>query len=246
MTADGSQALAGVTCVLLDLDGTLIDSIGLITASFRHSTATVLGVSLPDDELLQDLGMPLRPQMERISPEHAEELLAAYRGHNHENHDRLVREYPGTREALEAMALAGTRLGVVTSKLAGIARRGVERFGYEDFIEVLVTADDTSRHKPEPDPLWEAARRLGVEPAECAYVGDSPHDVTAARRAAMVAVAALWGPFPRERVIAAGPALALGTPGELPGLLEAARSPEARAKALEEAAKDGPVRPPLR
>lgn len=242
----GAEALAEVTCVLFDLDGTLIDSIALITASFRHATRTVLGVTLPDGDLLQDLGMPLRPQMERICPERAEELLVAYRAHNNDNHDRMVREYPGTREALEALADAGVRMGVVTSKLAGIARRGIARFGYEEFIAVLVTADDTVRHKPEPEPLWEAAGRLGVEPRACAYVGDSPHDVAAARRAGMVAVAALGGPFPPERVLTQGPAVALDALGELPRSLREAARPRVGTEGSKGGPEGGPASPRLR
>ena len=66
---------------------------------------------------------------------------------------------------------------------------------------VVVGGDETKRHKPEPEPLLVAAKRLGVDPDECAYVGDSPFDIRAAKAAGMHAIAVTWGGIhTRERL----------------------------------------------
>jgi pyrophosphatase PpaX len=213
-----SDRPVSVDAVLFDLDGTLIDTIDLILASMRHATTEVLGEALPDAVLMHNVGVPLRVQMREFSVEHAEDLLRVYREHNEIVHDGLVAEYPGIEPALAALVEQGYPLGIVTSKSRPVALRGLSRFGLEKYFETIVAYEDTEIHKPEPEPLLEAARRLGVPIGRCAYVGDSPHDMTAAKAAGAVAVAALWGPFP-ERVLEPGPALAIGSLGELPGIL---------------------------
>lgn len=200
----GPDGRLDIGCVLFDLDGTLINTLELIRESMRYATATVLGEALPDDVLMHNVGVPLAVQMKEFSVEHADELLVAYRSHNDRVHDALVREYPGVEQALEALAAAGLRMGVVTSKMHSVAQRGLDRFSLGRFFELLVGSDDVEVHKPEPDPLLHAAAVLQVEPGRCAYVGDSPHDMTAARLAGMVAIAATWGVSDRDRLIEAG------------------------------------------
>lgn len=208
MNAEGPGPLDHVRCVLFDLDGTLIDSVALILASFRYATETVLGRSMTDEALLRNVGMPLLPQMEILAPGRGEELTQVYREHNSANHDTMLKAYPDVPEVLDGLREKGYRLGVVTSKGTPLMLRGLERFGLAGRFDVLVSMDDVEAHKPDPEPLLFAASELGVEPAECAYVGDSPHDVAAALAAGMTAIGALWGAFPAGRVLAAGPHLA--------------------------------------
>lgn len=193
-----------MACVLFDLDGTLIDTLDLIRTSMRYTTAQVLGAALPDEVLMHNVGIPLAVQMREFSAEHADELLRVYRAHNDLVHDDLVREFPGVEEALQLLTAHGLRLGVVTSKLRSVAQRGLDRFGLGQYFEVLVGSDDVTIHKPEPFPLLHAAQSMGVEPGQCAYVGDSPHDMAAARSAGMPAIAATWGVASRERLREAG------------------------------------------
>ncbi len=207
--------IAAVECVLFDLDGTLIDTIELIRESMRYCTAKVLGAPLPDEVLMHNVGIPLREQMKEFSEENAEELLVAYREHNARVHDAMVREYPGVEEALESLSAKGLRLGVVTSKSGPVAQRGLDRFSLGRFFEVVVSCDDVPLHKPDPYPLVHAAELLGVEPGRCAYVGDSPHDMTAAIAAGCVSVAALWGVSARERVLEPGPDYAVRSMAEV-------------------------------
>lgn len=213
--------LAGrVRALLFDLDGTLIDTVALILSSFRHATNEVLGSPLPDEVLMRNVGVPLAVQMREFAPDHADELLRVYREHNSKIHDQMVAEYPGTHAALEELAFRGYPMGVVTSKGTAMARRGLDGFGLGRFFEVVVTSDDVDTYKPDPYPLLHAAELIGVPANECLYLGDSPHDMSAAIAAGSVSVAALWGAFGAEAVLEPGPEFALRSMAELPRLLD--------------------------
>jgi pyrophosphatase PpaX len=215
-----------VRAVLFDLDGTLVDTIGLILASFRHATEVVLGQAVADDLLLAGIGTPLAKQMSSFSEQHAEELVRVYREHNLSVHDALAAEFPGVADVLRELKDDGYPIGIVTSKLSAMAWRGLRLFGLDEYIDVMVGVDDVELHKPDPYPLVHAAGLLGVPLSECAYVGDSPHDMEAAIAGGAIAIAALWGPFDREVVMRPAPHYALDSIAGLPVLLQAIGRPD--------------------
>ncbi len=211
-----------VRAVLFDLDGTLIDTMALILVSLRHATEQVLGISLSDEELMLNVGIPLWDQMRIISEEHEDELVFAYRVHNRAVHDDLVREYEGVDEVLRELKSREIPLGIVTSKSRGIACQGMDLFGLRGYFDVLICADDVDVHKPDPFPLHEAADALGVPLDQCIYIGDSSFDMMAAINGGAISVAALWGAFSEEAVLEPGPDFALSSISELPDLLDGA------------------------
>lgn len=190
----------------------------MIMASARYATEAILGEALPDEVLRYNIGIPLREQMELYAPGHSEEMALVYREHNALVHDDLIREFAGTADALVALKASGRLLGVVTSKSVPVAEKGLRFFGLEHYFDTLIGFEDTKVHKPKPDPVLLAAERLGVDPAACVYVGDSPHDMAAGKAGGMLTVAALWGPFP-ERVLEPCPDYSLNSLSELPNLL---------------------------
>jgi pyrophosphatase PpaX len=207
--------------LLFDLDGTLLDSIELILASARHTFAG--RERAPSDaEWLAGVGTPLASQLRAFARDEpdVEALTRRYRAHQLEHHDRLTRcfaDVPGTLAALEAR---GHPMAVVTSKATAVARRGLAHTGIERFFPVVIGADETTRHKPDPEPVRLALDRLGYAPAEALFVGDSTHDVLAGRAAGVVTVAACWGPFERGALEAAGADHFLDCPADLPGLID--------------------------
>lgn len=209
--------------VLFDLDGTVIDTGPLIADSFRHAVRTVLGKTIDDEEMLAYVGgWSLREQMCRLAPERSQELVEAYRAYNEPRHAGL--EFcSGMHELLLGFREEGVRLGLATAK----RRSTVEiAFRYlpelEGLFDAVVTAEDTERHKPSPEPLLLALRRLEAKPAEAAYVGDSPFDVEAAKAAGLRAIAVTWGGIHGEkRLRVAEPDAIVSTPAELAAALRA-------------------------
>ncbi|HSL66055.1 MAG TPA: HAD-IA family hydrolase [Gaiellaceae bacterium] len=207
--------------VLFDLDGTLIDSGAMIVASMRHAVTTVLGREIAEEELKAHVGgSGLVAQMRALDEERVDELVAAYREHNEPLHEHL-QPCAGIDELLERLRAEGRRLGIVTAKRLITVRLAFDVLPWlEPHFEIVVGAEDTDRHKPNPDPLLHALERLGAEPREAAYVGDSPFDVAAAKAAGVFAVAVTWGGIhAHDRLEAQHPDALVHDPEELLGVL---------------------------
>ncbi len=205
----------GFDPVIFDLDGTVVDTVELITESFRHATRTVLGEVLPDEVITAGVGQPLLQQMELLSAVHAQELYDAYREYNHRRHDELIRGYAGIEEMLVALKTAGRRLGIVTSKSADTTAMAFRAVGLAGHFDVIVTSSDTTEHKPSPAPVHLALQRLGATAAGAIYIGDSPFDIQAGAAAGTATAAVAWGVFSREALLAAHPGYWARDPEEL-------------------------------
>ena len=193
--------------VLFDLDGTLVDSApdlagagnemrlqrGLPPLPLEHFRPMVgsgargmLGIALqvaPHDEGYADL---------------RDEFLARYA-------QRLTREsrvFDEMLPVLDALETRALRWGIVTNKATLYALPVVEGLALLDRAAVLICGDTTPHAKPHPAPLLEAARRLGVAPSGCVYVGDDERDVQAGRGAGMRTLAAAWGYLGQNEPIA--------------------------------------------
>ena len=132
-------------------------------------------------------------------------MFQTYIEHNQAHHDRLIRLFPGMREALSMLHRAGYRLGVVTSKIRDNALRELRTSGLEGLFDSLTSAEDVDRPKPDPEPVERARRSLDLPAADVLLVGDSLYDLQAGRAAGVHTAAALWGPFSRERLAAGEP-----------------------------------------
>jgi pyrophosphatase PpaX len=126
-----------------------------------------------------------------------EQLLIEYRSYNVANHDLLARPFARTGEVLSELRRRGYLISVVTSKSRELGLRGLRLFSLDRLIDSAVFLEDTTDHKPHPEPILAALRGLREVAHAAAYVGDSRHDMVAARAAGVRSVAALWGPTPR-------------------------------------------------
>lgn len=205
----------GYDPVVFDLDGTVVDTVELIVESFRYATRTVLGRVLPDEVITAGVGQPLMIQMRTLSEARAQELYDVYREYNHRRHDELIRSYDGMADVLRGLRDGGRRLGIVTSKSHDTTQMAFRATGLLDEFDVVITASDTSEHKPSPIPLRLCLERLGASADGSIYVGDSPVDIQAGRAAGMATAAVAWGVFGRDALLAVRPDYWLEEPREL-------------------------------
>ena len=218
--------------ILFDLDGTLIDTTRLILYCFNHAWQTICGQTHPPEVFISTMGIPLKDAMHRLlgategmqleqigelrTAGFVESLVREYRACNASNHDRLARPFPAIKPVMTSLRERGYAMGVVTSKSRQFAERGLRLCGLWEFVDVFVSMDDTSRHKPHPEPLLLALERLQIDPQHAVYVGDSRHDMQAGRAAGLRTVAALWGPVPRAELELENPDVLAESPEALP------------------------------
>jgi pyrophosphatase PpaX len=180
--------------VLFDLDGTVVDSGGIILASMRHATRTVLGRKISDEALMAAVGgSGLESQMRAFGGEqHMEELIRVYRAHNEPLHEEL-QGFVGVDDVLVALKEQGRKLGIVSAKRTRTVELAFASVEIGHLFDVVVGGDMAAGQKPAPDLLLLALDRLNADPKDAAYVGDSPFDMQAARAAGMVAIGVTWG-----------------------------------------------------
>ncbi len=203
---------------LFDLDGTLLDTHQAILESMRFATEQVLGSPLPDEVLLERVGQPLVTQMTYFTDdkEKQDELLMTYRTHNEDNLNEGIAPFDGIIEVLHELQVRGFECGVVTSKRHCLADDSFEHFNMQDFFGTLVGFEDSTDHKPKPEPLLVAAKNLDAAIDQCIYIGDSPYDIEAAHAANMKCVAVTYGKFfDEERLAQENPDFIVTSPEEI-------------------------------
>lgn len=215
---DASRPIA----VLFDLDGTLIDSIGLLLACVHHAFSDFSGRRPTDAEWIAGIGTPLWSQMAAYteSEEQVRELTDRYRTFQRERHDELTTLYPGTLEVVQALAERGHPMAIVTSKSNEMMHRALEHTGIARYMRATIGADSCTVHKPDPFPVRLALQQLDRGAHEAVFVGDSPHDMNAGNSAGVATVAALWGPFSRDELRPANPTFWLDRIDGLPSVVD--------------------------
>lgn len=187
-----------VRAVLFDLDGTLIDS------------APDLGAAA--DKMRVDRGLPSLPLAHYrpmagagargmigvafgLTPEHAD--FPVLREEFFRNYEQCMTQrtyaFEGVPELIADLVALDLPWGVVTNKSARFANPLTRAMPLFASARTVISGDTTAHAKPHPEPLFEAARRLDVQPSHCLYVGDDERDIVAGLAAGMSTVAATYG-----------------------------------------------------
>jgi phosphoglycolate phosphatase len=177
--------------IAFDLDGTLVDSLADIVASFRHAFGE-FGLDTPGDEAVRALvGRPLDEMYSRFAPsERVSALSAAYRRHYPKNFTRRTRIFPGVTDVLDELRARGWKVAVATTKGTAMAQALVRAVGLAAHVD-HVQGTDGFPHKPAPDVVLRAAAALGGRPHW--MVGDTTADIQAGRAASAATFAVTWG-----------------------------------------------------
>ena len=188
--------------ILIDLDGTLVDSIpGLSEAA--HRMMVELGLApLPQSQVQTYVGKGIARLVERVltgrpdgKPEPAlfDAALKVYERHYLDTVALGCNVYPGVIDGLDAMRARGFALGCVTNKSGRFAELLLERMDLIRYFPVRVAGDTLPVKKPDPAPLLHAARLIGVSPEEMVMIGDSANDAVAAQRAGCPVICVSYG-----------------------------------------------------
>jgi len=188
--------------VLIDVDGTLVDS--------------VPDLAYCVDAMMKELGMPERGEqrvrhwvgngVERLvkralvdqldgEPDEAlfAQALPVFEALYRDNTSKRSCLYPGVKEALDFLQTTGVRIGCVTNKASQFTLPLLQDLGVRDYFEIVICGDMVARKKPDPMPLLQAADQLETEPRASMMLGDSMSDVKAARAAGFQIVCMSYG-----------------------------------------------------
>jgi phosphoglycolate phosphatase len=216
--------------VLVDVDGTLVDS--------------VPDLAYCVDEMMQRLGRPTHGEaavrnwvgngVERLvrraligqldgEPDEADFARAypIFLDLYAENTSKRSVLYPGVRDGLDWLAAAGYPLGCVTNKVAQFTEPLLKDLGVYDRFGIVISGDSLPKRKPDPMPLLYAAEYFGVAPADSLMIGDSVSDVRAARAAGFRIVCMSYGYNHGEDIRLANPDAVIDSMAELQGLMAA-------------------------
>jgi len=222
------SALKKPQMVLIDLDGTLVDS--------------VPDLAYCADAMMQQLDLPTRGEarvrewvgngVERLvkralinqldgEPDEAlfARALPIFMALYAENTSKRSNLYPGVREGLDYLQGAGYKLGCVTNKAAAFTEPLLKDMGIRHYFLTVVSGDTVAKKKPDPMPLLHAAGLLGVEPRHALMVGDSMSDVKAARAAGFQIVCLTYGYNHGIDIRESHPDAVIDSMAELKGLL---------------------------
>lgn len=184
--------------LLFDLDGTLVDSAPDLAGAANDLRAVHGLLPLPYPVLRPMVGSGARGMVGvafGVTPADARfaDLRDAFLARYAQRLLHSTQVFDAMQPVLDRLDAAGLRWGIVTNKAMRFTGPLVAGLGLAARATVVIAGDTTPFAKPHPEPLFEAARRVGVAPGHCAYVGDDQRDVQAGRAAGMVTLAAAWG-----------------------------------------------------
>lgn len=181
-----------VKAVMIDLDGTLLDTIPDLAAA-ANGMLTELGMpALPVATIRNYVGKGIANLIERTltnsmdgkpDPKLFERAVPVYERTYREANGKHTTMYPGVREGLDLMRAQGYPLACVTNKSERFTLPLLDYVDLSRYFVSVVAGDTLPQKKPDPEPLWHACKQMKVEPHEMLMIGDSLNDAQAARAA---------------------------------------------------------------
>lgn len=205
---------------LFDLDGTLVDSV------FRHVQAwqealLQAGLAVPAWRIHRRIGMSgsnlVRALLRETGHEMKEDEIKQAEKRHGEAYDRLVgdvKPLPGARELLDQLTRLQIPWAIITSSKPEKAQPVLKKLGITS-EDTVVTRGEVQRAKPEPDPFYVGAERLGMEIRDCVVIGDSVWDLLSAQRARALGVGVLTGGWGKDELERAGAYRVYDDPADL-------------------------------
>lgn len=182
-----------IDTILFDLDGTLVDSNELIIETFKRTYQVHFpNLSFAHSELAQMMGPPLSETFLLIAKNDnlVNEMIVTYRQIYRSIEFDYISLYPGVIECLSSLKAIGYNLGIVTTKFKESAMPSIEHYGIDRYIDVIIGLDDVTNHKPHPEPIYKALKRIKHQGV--LMVGDSPSDILAGKNADILTCGVDW------------------------------------------------------
>ncbi|AIY39933.1 Phosphoglycolate phosphatase [Collimonas arenae] len=187
-----SIALTGIKAVIIDLDGTMLDTAPDFHAAVNRMRAEFDLAPLSQQTIVDFVGKGSENLIRKVlsvdyppakAEQHFEAALDSYQRHYAVINGNFASVYPGVLEGLETMRKQGLRLACVTNKPLVFAEALLEKVGLRDYFEVVYGGDSFPKKKPDPMPLLAVCADFKLQPSQVLAIGDSSNDAQAARAA---------------------------------------------------------------
>ncbi len=178
--------------IIYDIDGTLLNTLDMNMYPLMQIIREELGEEWTFEQVLRFASQPGMKTLADLGIRDIDQVYARWVRYVNAYGEGAV-PFDGIAQLLPAVREMGLRQAVVSAKRAGQYAIDMGRHGFDAFMEAAVLFDDTTKHKPDPEPLNECLRRLGLTAAEALYVGDARSDLEASRNAGMDFAYAKWG-----------------------------------------------------
>lgn len=179
--------------ILFDFDGTVMNTNEVILRSWQHTFQTIENRQEDEAKIIETFGEPLEVTMRKFFPDMpVDEAVEIYRSYHRDNFGDLITVFPGMKELLAEVKRRGYKTGLVTSRLLHTTKQGLEKYELEEYFDVVVTADDTKKHKPDPEPINIALAKLHSAPETSIMLGDTMFDLLCAKNAGVASVLVSW------------------------------------------------------
>jgi len=209
--------------ILLDLDGTIVDSKEAYLEAARTAFQT-MEQKMIDARIVTEIpkrleqNLPINNIVKGID---SQKFLGIYLHTYYQVTSMKTKPIPKVSNALKKLSKK-TKLALVTMRFVPKEKvvRELEKFGLARYFQYIITAMDTHDPKPSPEALIKCAKKLGIKMRECAVVGDSVADVRAGKTARAKTVAVLTGIYSRKELEREKPDLILDSVNQLPDFIE--------------------------
>lgn len=179
-------------CVIFDVDGTLIDTEEGVLASLQRVVKEELNQDIDLDELTFALGITGDAALIKLGIKNISKANQTWIKYV-KDYSHLIKVYDGIEKNLIRLKDAGIYTGIVTSRTLPELENDFFPFGLQKYMRTIISADDTERHKPEPEPLLKFLEISKVSPSSALYIGDTIYDMKCANNAGIDFALALWG-----------------------------------------------------
>jgi HAD superfamily hydrolase (TIGR01509 family) len=191
--------------IILDLDGTLIDSLEHHISSYLKA-AKKLGIAIKPNLIRKRFGLPVEKILKECLPQLSEEKIAEFireKGRIFKQVRKRVRKIEGADELLKRLHKK-TKLAMATSSSKEDVEFFLKKFGWQGYFEVIISAEEVRKSKPEPEIYLNCCKRLRTKPSECLVIGDSIFDMIAARKAGIQAIGIAIAQHSKQKLKLAG------------------------------------------
>lgn len=179
-------------CIIFDLDGTVLNTERMNFVPLQRLVKEELGVTIEYNNLLKYKAYAGKKTLEELGIKDIEKSYSKWVKYVNEFEEGAIL-YDGFNEVFKELTDNNIICGIVSSKTREQYEIDFVSKGLDKYIECEVLADDTERHKPSPEPLLKFTERVGVEPRDCMYIGDTIFDFKATKAAGMDFGMAMWG-----------------------------------------------------